>query len=94
MKPIETTLKRSTFCAGMGVFLSWSLILGPVGLVLMGGLAYAMHVSNLALGIVCGLLLFTPLLFMAVWLPLCGAALIEERSAERAKLAGGAISQQ
>ena len=91
MKEIEPTLKSSAAKVGMWMFLSGVIIVGPAGFALMCGLAYAMHFSNLALGMVCGLLLFSPLLFIAVWLPLCGAALIEERSAERVKLASEAI---
>ena len=92
MNENETALKSSAFCAGMLMFVSWIIVLGPVGFLLMCGLTYAMYFSNLALGIVCGLLLFSPLLVAAVWLPLCGAALIEERSAERVKLASEAVS--
>lgn len=92
MKDNETALKRAAVKAGIWVSLSWIIILGPVGFLLMCGLAYAMYFSNLALGIVCGLLLFSPLLIAAVWLPLSGAALIEERSAERVKLASEAVS--
>lgn len=92
MKENETPLKRSAFCAGMLMFFSWIIVLGPVGFLLMCGLSYAMYFSNLALGIVCGLLISSPILFAAVWLPLCGAALIEERSAERMRLASEAVS--
>ncbi len=67
------------------MIISWVVILGPVGFALLCVLTYAMVLlkSNLALGIVCCLLLFSPLLFMAVWVPLIGASVVMERSAER-----------
>jgi hypothetical protein len=91
MKENETALKSAAVRVGIWLFLSWVIVVGPVGFLLLCGLAYAMYFSNLALGMVCGLLIFSPLLFAAVWLPLCGAALIEERSAERVRLASQAV---
>lgn len=72
---------------GTWMFLSWVLIVGPVGFVIWLALAYAMEFSNLALGVVCVLLLFTPVLFSAAWGIVLGAALIAERSAVGAALA-------
>lgn len=66
---------------GTWMFLAWFVVLGPIGLALWCGLAYAMYASNLALGIVCFLLLSAPLLLMVVWLPLIGLKLLEERAA-------------
>lgn len=83
MEKTETTWKRMAENVGAWLFISWILIVGPVGFVLLSALAYAMHFSNLALGIVCVLLLCSPLLFLAVWIPLAGAAVIAERMEER-----------
>lgn len=65
---------------GTWMFISGVLIIGPLGFALLCGLAYAMYFSNLALGIICVLLLFSPAMFLAVWVPLMGASLIVERS--------------
>jgi len=45
-----------------------------------------MYFSNLALGVVCIMLLAAPLFFLALWLLLGGAAFIVERSAGRGVL--------
>jgi hypothetical protein len=80
-------LNNATIKVGIWMIMSWVVILGPVGFALLCALTYAMYFSNLALGIVCCLLLFSPLLFLAVWVPLMGASVIMERSAEREILA-------
>ena len=60
MKDDETAVQSSTSGIGAAMFVSWLLFLGPVGLVLLLGLPYAMIVQDLAFGIVCGLLLIIP----------------------------------
>ncbi|MBI5568933.1 MAG: hypothetical protein HY914_03220 [Desulfomonile tiedjei] len=87
MKNNESFLDSAAVKVGAWVFLSWAVLLGPVGFVLLLGLAFAMKFSNLAVGAVCGLLLCAPLLFMAVWLPLIAASVMVERLAGRADLA-------
>jgi hypothetical protein len=81
----ESPLKKAALKVSAWMFISWILIVGPVGLALLCGLAYAMYFANLALGVVCILLMFLPLLFVAVWAPLMGATFIVDRSAERAE---------
>ncbi len=80
MEARETGLGILAAKVGAWMFISWTLILGPLGLALYGGLAYAMYFSNQALGVVCVLLLFSPLMFLAIWVPLMGAQVIVERS--------------
>ncbi len=80
MKTTETTLVSAAETVGSWVFLSLTLILGPGGFVLLGGMAYAMLYQNLALGVVCGLVVFSPFLLAAIWVPLCGAAWALTRS--------------
>jgi hypothetical protein len=62
---------------------SWALLVGLVGFALFLGVAYAMTFSNLAVGLVCVLLMAVPLLFAAVWVPLMGATLIAERDGKK-----------
>ncbi|MCA1960189.1 MAG: hypothetical protein LDL33_05295 [Desulfomonile sp.] len=87
MKTTETALSAASMKLGAWLFLCGVFILGPLGFVLLGGLAYAMHFSNLALGVVCILLLASPLILLAVWVPLMGAAYLMERAAAEGTLA-------
>ncbi len=63
------------------MFVAWLLFLGPVGLLSLLVVAYAMVVQNLALGIVGGLLLATPVILTAAWIPVAFFALLRERNA-------------
>jgi hypothetical protein len=87
MKSSDTYISDTAVRVGIWMMISWAVLLGPVGFALLCVLAYAMYFSNLALGIVCCLILASPLLFIAVWVPLMGASVIMERSAEREILA-------
>ena len=77
----NTAVKRSTSGIGTAIFVSWVLFLGPVGLLLFLGVAYAMVVQNLALGIIAGLLLATPVILTAAWIPVAFYALLWEKKA-------------
>jgi hypothetical protein len=77
----ETAVQRLTPGIGAAMFVSWLLFLGPVGLVLLLGLPYAMIVQDLALGIVCGLLLAIPLVLTALWIPVAFFGLLREKKA-------------
>jgi len=81
MKDEETAVQRSTSGIAAAMFVSWLLFLGPVGLVVLLGVAYAMVVQNLALGIIGGLLLATPVVLTAAWIPVAFFALLREKSA-------------
>jgi len=63
------------------MFVAWLLFLGPVGLLLLLVVAYAMVVQNLALGIIGGLLLATPVVLTAAWIPVAFYALLREKQA-------------
>ncbi len=52
---------------GAILFVSWLLFLGPVGFVLLLVVAYAMAFQNLALGLLAGLALVTPVVVLAAW---------------------------
>jgi hypothetical protein len=87
MKTADTGLERSTAKIGMWMILLWFLIMGPLGFAVLSGVAYAMYFGNLAFGVVCVLIMFSPLLLLGVWLFLMGATLILEPTAEKAPLA-------
>jgi len=77
----DTAEERLTSGIGTMVFVAWLLFLGPAGLLLLLAVAYAMAVQNLALGIIGGLLLATPVVLTAAWVPVALFALVRERSA-------------
>jgi|SRR5271157_2124085 len=81
MKDEDTAVQRATSGIGAAMFVSWLLFLGPVGLVLLLGLPYAMIVQDLALGIVCGLLLAIPVVLSVVWISGAFLALLREKRA-------------
>ncbi len=81
MKDEKTPVESSTSGIGAAMFVSWFLVLGPVGLILLLGLPYAMIYQNLALGIVFGLLLVIPLVLTAVWIPVAFFDLLREKRA-------------
>ena len=81
MRAEDTAVQRSPSGIGAAMFVSWSLFLGPLGLVVLLGVAYAMVVQNLALGIIGGLLLATPVVLAAAWIPVAFFALLREKSA-------------
>jgi hypothetical protein len=77
----DTAEERLTSGMGATIFVAWLLFLGPVGLLALLGVAYAMVVQNLALGIIGGLLLATPVILTAAWIPVAFYALLRERRA-------------
>ena len=52
---------------GTLVIVAWIVILGPLGALLLGGIAYSMFVNNLVTGAICGFFLFLPLLLTLAW---------------------------
>lgn len=80
MKTSETAPGSAAMKVGTWLFVCGVLIIGPLGFALLCGLAYAAHFSNMALAVVCLLLLSSPLVLLAVWVPLMGATYIMERS--------------
>ena len=87
MKATEGMVNRAAESVGTWMFIALTIVIGPVGFVLLCGLAYAMYSSNLALGIIIALLASSPLLLPAVWIPLMGASVIEGIAERRADLA-------
>jgi hypothetical protein len=71
---------------GTLVMVAWIVILGPLGALLLGGIAYSMFVDNLEAGLICGFLFFLPLFLTLAW----GAArwfeLLPKNSSQRASL--------
>ena len=93
MNPREKSLISMAENLGAWLFISGTVTVGVVGFVIWMGLAYAMSFSNLALGIVCVLLLSSPLMFGAAWVTIFAASLILERSAEGEALPSEAESR-
>jgi len=87
MREQESTLRRAAEAVGTWMMISGLLVLGPIGFVVLGVFAYSLYVSNMAMAVVCIMLLATPLAFMAVWLPLLAGSLLAERIAAAKELA-------
>ncbi len=69
------------------------LTLGVGGFVLLCLIAYAMVTENLALGVLCGLLLFLPYILGVIWFFTLGTSLWAERAATRVEEIAGASAQ-
>ncbi len=81
---MQTRIERSELMfskIGTAMFVSWLLFLGPVGLLLLLVVAYAMIAQNVVLGVIGGLLLAAPVALAAAWIPHCFFALLKERKA-------------
>jgi hypothetical protein len=52
---------------GTLVIAAWFVIIGPLGALLQGGIAYSMFVNNLVTGVMCGFFVFLPLLLTLTW---------------------------
>jgi hypothetical protein len=52
---------------GTIMMIMWMLVLGPVGALLLGGLAYAMFAKSLVAGAFCAMLIFLPLVLTLAW---------------------------
>jgi hypothetical protein len=85
MSAPETGIVRLAEAIGTWMWIAWAIFLGPGGFLLLLGVAYAMHVQNLALGIVSGILLFLPLVLTVLWAPLGWFAVLHERRALRSR---------
>lgn len=70
MSEYESTPSKSAELVGTWMIVSGLLVIGPVGFVVLGILAYAVCISKVGLVVACLLLLATPFAFMLVWIPL------------------------
>ncbi len=67
MKSKDTLGKRVVRSMGTIMMVTWMLILGPIGAVLLGAVAYSMLAKNPIQGVLCGILLFLPLFLTIAW---------------------------
>lgn len=68
MKQIESKSETFVQSASVFTFLAGVLVIGVGGLAMLSLIAYAMVTENLALGIACGVLLFSPYVAGIAWL--------------------------
>jgi len=52
---------------GTLAMVSWVLVLGPVGALLLGGIAYSMLAKHPVIGVLCGVVFFLPPILTAAW---------------------------
>jgi hypothetical protein len=67
MKRDEDFRTRIVQAMGTVMMFTWILILGPVGVLLLGGAAYFMQEKNSVAVVSCGVLFFFPLLSTVAW---------------------------
>ena len=89
MKNSGDLLEKSAFGTGTGMIFTGVLILGPVGFLLLLTIFYSMMVQNLALGLIAGLMFFSPLIFLLIWAPLKWSSELRHRLAFNAEFAHG-----
>ncbi len=90
MRASNSLLEKAALDAGILMFITGVLILGPVGFLLLVVLYYSMIVGNLALGIVTGLLFASPLIFGAIWASLKWFSVLREGFVRQVALAPSA----
>jgi hypothetical protein len=71
---------------GTLVLVAWIVILGPLGALLLGGIAYSMFVDNLVAGLICGFFFFLPLLLTLAWGAVRLSEIPRRKRAKRASL--------
>jgi hypothetical protein len=90
MKNREDLLERAALGTGTWMLMTGVLILGPVGFLLLLALFYSMMVQNLALGVIAGLILFSPLIFLGIWAPLKGTSVLRQHFVRKSEFVNGA----
>jgi hypothetical protein len=90
MENVDNRLEKAALGVGTWMFIAGALILGPIGFVLLLVVLYSMMFQNLALGVVAGLLISSPLILLAIWAPLKWTAVLRERFGKKAAFARGA----
>ncbi len=87
MKNTDDLLEEAALGVGTWMLLAGVLILGPVGFLLLLVVFYSMMSQNLALGVVAGLIFFSPLILLIIWTLLKWTAVLRELSGVKAKFA-------
>lgn len=74
----QNLAKRKAETLGTWMFIVGALIIGPIGFILLSLIAYSMYFSNVTLGVLCTLILGSPLALMGFWVSGLGAQRLEE----------------
>ncbi len=90
MKNMDNLLERAALGTGAWMMITGVLVLGPVGFLLLLAVFYSMMVQNLALGIIAGLIFFSPLIFLVIWAPLKWTSVLRERFGRKSEFVHGA----
>jgi len=81
--------RKITSAVGAAMMLSWFLVPGPLGLIGLLLMAYAMESGNVPLGVISGVLLISPLLLVLIWAPLAWTPVVKRKLAGRRPPEGG-----
>jgi hypothetical protein len=87
MKNKDDLLEKAALGVGTWMLLAGVLILGPMGFLLLLAVFYSMTTQNLALGIIVGLIFFSPLILLIIWTPLKWTAVLREGFGRKALFA-------
>jgi hypothetical protein len=79
MKCKEGFGSEIAYATGTVMMVSWVVILGPMGALLLGGIAYSMLAKDLAMGVLCGAVFFLPIVLTAAWGSMRLSELLRER---------------
>ncbi len=90
MKNRDNLLERAALGTGTWMLMTGVLILGPVGFLLLLAVFYSMMVQNLALGVIAGLIFFSPLIFLAIWAPLKWTSVLRQHFVRKTEFVSGA----
>ncbi len=89
MKNDDNLLEKAALRTGTWMFMMGVLILGPIGFLLLLIVFYSMVVQNFALGIIAGMIFFSPLIFLAIWAPLKWTSVLRQEFAQKTEFVEG-----
>jgi len=86
MKIADNLLETAALGTGAWMIITGILVLSPVGFLLLLVVFYSMVAQNLALGIIAGLIFFSPLIFLVIWASFKWASVLRERAVRKSEL--------
>jgi hypothetical protein len=86
MKNADNLLEKAALDTGAWMIVTGILVLSPVGFLLLLTVFYSMMVQNFALGVIAGLIFFSPLIFLVIWASLKWASVLHQRAVGKSEL--------
>ncbi len=92
MKKADNLLETAALGTGTWMIVMGILVLSPVGFLLLLIVFYSMMAQNFALGVIAGLIFFSPLIFLMIWACFKWASVLRERAVRKAELVHSSTS--